>query len=260
MQDRPGLSLALADDGVLLVTLQGEGPMNSLNAIHLEGIARLWREVSADDAVRVVVVTGEGKAFSAGGNLREERANAANYKHVERAFATARDLVVGMIDCDKPIVSAVNGPAVGGGLVVALLADISIVGHDATLADGHVRIGLTAGDHAAVIWPLLCGIAKAKRYLLTGESLDGRTASEIGLVSMSTENDRVLAEAMAVAQRLAQAPSAALAWTKRTLNHWLRDAIPAFEASLAMEMLGHFGPDFAEGLDAFLERRKPTFS
>ena len=142
-----------------------------------------------------------------------------------------------MIECDTPIISAINGVAVGAGLAVALMADISIIDQDTRFTDGHIRLGVAAGDHAVAIWPLLCGMAKAKYYLLTSEFIDGREAERIGLVSKALPADEVLPEALAIAERLATGPREAITLTKRALNHWLRQALPNFEASLAYEML-----------------------
>ena len=127
------------------------------------------------------------------------------------------------------------------------------------MTDGHLRIGVAAGDHAAAIWPLLCGMAKAKYYLLTSDFIDGREAERIGLVSKAVPADDVLPEALAIAERLATGPREATLLTKRALNHWLRQALPNFEASLAYEMLNFLGPDAAEGLAALRERRRPEF-
>jgi len=259
MDEYRGLALDLRDDGLLLITIQGRDQVNSLDEDDHLALARVWRDVSWDPQVRAVVVTGAGEAFCGGGNLEMERRSAGDHARIVQTLEGARELVHGIVACDKPIISAINGPAAGAGLAVALLADISVVGHDVVLADGHVRIGLAAGDHAALIWPLLCGMARAKRYLLTGQRVDGRTAAEIGLVSMSVERDRVLPEALAMGQRLARGPQAAVRFTKRSLNYWLTSALPAFDASLAMEMVNMFGPDFVEGVDAFLTKRTPEF-
>jgi len=150
--------------------------------------------------------------------------------------------------------------AVGAGLVVALLADISICADDARLGDGHVRLGAAAGDHAAIIWPLLCGLARAKYYLLTGEMVTGAEAERIGLVSKSLPAAAVLPEALRIADGLAAGPQLAIRLTKRALNSWLRTAGPIFDQSAAYEMLNFLGPDVREGAAAFRERRPPRFS
>jgi enoyl-CoA hydratase len=158
------------------------------------------------------------------------------------------------------VISAINGVAVGAGLAVALLADISIASEDARITDGHIRLGVAAGDHATVIWPLLCGMAKAKYYLLTCDFLDGREAERIGLVSKAVPADQLMSTAMDVANKLAAGPQPAIRGTKRALNQWLRQAaINSFDYSLALEMMGFFGADIREGLSALQEKRSPNF-
>jgi enoyl-CoA hydratase len=157
------------------------------------------------------------------------------------------------------VVSAINGVAVGAGLVVALLADVSVISETARLTDGHTRLGVVAGDHAAIIWPLLCGMAKSRYYLLTSEFLDGKEAERIGLVSLCVPPDAVRQRAGEIADRLAAGSQTALRWTKRSLNNWLRQAGPIFDQSLALEMLSFMGPDVREGARALREKRAPRF-
>ena len=182
-----------------------------------------------------------------------------NYELVMSVWREAGDIVRTMIDCDTPIVSAINGVAVGAGLAVGLMADVSVINESARLTDGHIRLGVAAGDHAVAIWPLLCGLAKAKYYLMTADFLDGREAERIGLVSRAVPADEVLPTAMSIAERLARGPRDATRLTKRALNHWLRQSLPNFEASLAYEMLNFMGPDPVEGLAALRESRPPEF-
>jgi enoyl-CoA hydratase len=183
-----------------------------------------------------------------------------DYERIAAMATEAAELVLAMLDCPQPIVSAINGTAVGAGLAVALMADISVIAADARLTDGHLRLGVVAGDHAALLWPLLCGMAKAKYYLMTADFLDGREAERIGLVSRCVAREDVLEEALAIAHRLATGPQLALRFTKRTLNHWLRAAVPAFDASVAYEMLTFFGADVQEGAEAIRERRDARFT
>jgi enoyl-CoA hydratase/carnithine racemase len=246
-------------DGVVLITIDRPERMNATNErLHTE-LAGVWRDVADDGAVRVAVVTGAGRAFSAGGDLEMVKEMAGDYRRVAAMAGEAASLVTNMLDCEKPIVSAINGTAVGAGLAVALMADISVIAEDARLTDGHLRLGVVAGDHAAIVWPLLCGMAKAKYYLLTADFLDGREAERIGLVSKCVPGEQVLEEALAIAARLATGPQDAARWTKRTLNHWLRVAVPAFDASVAYEMLSFLGADVQEGAQAITERRPPRF-
>lgn len=253
------LSFDLSDDGLMVLTIRGRDRLNSLSpADHLE-ISRVWRDLDEDPAVRAVVVTGEGETFCAGGNLEAEREAAGDYAWIVSTLEGARELVRNLVDCEKPIISAINGPVAGAGLAVALLADISVIGDDVVLTDGHLPIGIAAGDHACLVWPLLCGMNQAKYYLLTGERMDGTRAQQIGLVTKAVPRQEVLAEAVGIGQRLAAGPRTALRFTKRSLNNWLNVAWPTFEASLAMEMITLFGPDYVEGIDAFRARRRPEW-
>ena len=176
-----------------------------------------------------------------------------------RGFKEARELVMSIIDCSKPIVSAMRGVAVGQGLVVGLMSDVSIATKDCRLIDGHTRLGVAAGDHSAIIWPLLCGMAKAKYYLLLCDQLLGAEAERIGLVSLAVDDAELDGKAVEIATRLAEGAQSAIRWTKYSLNNWLRQAGPTFDASLALEFLGFTGADSAEGLAAHLEKRKPAF-
>ena len=247
-------------DGVALLTMDRPDSLNSTNfQLHYE-LSRIWLDIGQDPAVRVAVITGAGNAFSAGGDFDMIEEAIGNPEIVGRIMQEAGDIVHNMIDLDKPVISAINGVAVGAGLAVALLADISIAAQDARITDGHVRLGVAAGDHAAVIWPLLCGMAKAKYYLLTCDFLSGLEAERIGLVSMALPSEELLPKAMEVARNLAAGPQTAIRYTKRALNQWLRMAgHTSFDYSLALESLGFFGEDIREGLQSLRERRPPEF-
>jgi enoyl-CoA hydratase len=245
--------------GVLLVTINRPEVLNATNdRLHWE-LTQIWLTIDADPETRVAVVTGAGRAFSAGGDLGMVEANATDPRRLARTVREASDIVYNMINLDKPVVSAINGVAVGAGLVVALLADVSIIADTVRFTDGHTRLGVVAGDHAAIIWPLLCGMAKAKYYLLTSDFIDGREAERIGLVTFCVPAAEVLPRALEVADRLAQGSQQAIRWTKRSLNNWLRLAGPIFDQSIALEMLTFMGEDVREGLRALREKRPPRF-
>jgi enoyl-CoA hydratase len=246
-------------DGVLQITLNRPEVYNAADqAMHAQ-LARIWPDISRDEQTRAVVVTGAGKAFSAGGDLAMVEQMAGDHERVARMLTEMSDLVYNVINCEKPVVSAINGVAVGAGLVVALLADISVCAEDARLGDGHVRLGVAAGDHAAIVWPLLCGMAKARYYLLTGEMVTGAEAERIGLVTKALPRDEVLSEALRIAAGLASGSQLAIQWTKRALNSWLRAAGPIFDQSAAYEMLTFMGPDVREGAAAIRQKRPPRF-
>ena len=171
----------------------------------------------------------------------------------------ARDLVVNVINCSKPIVSALHGPAVGAGLVAGLLADVSVAARSARIIDGHTRLGVAAGDHAAICWPLLCGMAKAKYYLLTCEPLSGEEAERIGLVSLCVDDGDVHLTALDIATRLSIGAQPAIRFTKHVLNHWYRANAAIFDASVAYEFYGFTGADAQEGLASHREKRDPQF-
>jgi enoyl-CoA hydratase len=253
------LRVEIGDDAIAEVIFGPAGTMPTSDARGHAEIANLWPRLAREPGVRVVLVRSEGKGFCAGGKAELVEEMLASEAARLRVLREARDLVQGMIDCDLPIVSAINGAAVGAGAAVALLADISIAGYGAKIIDGHTKLGVAAGDHAAVIWPLLCGMARAKYYLLTCAPLSGQEAERIGVVSLAVPDGELQQRAREVAQQLAAGSATALAFTKRSLNHWLRAAWPAFEHSLALEIMGFAGADAREGLAALTEKRAPRF-
>ncbi len=245
--------------GIAHLVFQPVGGMPVTDAQGHGELASIWPKLAAHPEVKVVLVRSEGKAFCAGGEMAMVEDMLDSELARQRVMQEARDLVRNMLACDKPIVSAIHGAAVGAGLAVALLADISVAARTAKLIDGHTKLGVAAGDHAAVIWPLLCGMAKAKYYLLLCDTLSGEEAERIGLVSRVVDAEHLQADALQIATRLAAGSRAALAGTKRSLNLWLHAAWPAFEASLAAEMIDFSQADAREGVAAIKEKRAPEF-
>jgi enoyl-CoA hydratase len=255
----PALRVERPEDAILRIVLDGP----HLNAVGPEAHAQLadiWTAIDRDDTVRAVVVQGAGRGFSAGGSFDLIESMVDDPGTRTRVLREARDLVYNVVNCSKPVVSAIHGPAVGAGLAVALLADISVAARTARIVDGHTRLGVAAGDHAAIVWPLLCGMAKAKYHLLTCTPLSGEEAERIGLVSLCVEDAELHDRALAVARQLAAGSQSAIRWTKYSLNNWLRLAGPSFDASLALEFLGFAGPDVREGIAAIREKRRPEFT
>ena len=247
-------------EGIATLTINRPESLNSANRRLHQELGRIWLDIGEDPEVRVALITGAGRAFSAGGDFEMIEKAIGNPELIAADMKEAGDIVYNITNLDKPVVSAINGVAVGAGLAVALLADISIASENARFTDGHIRLGVAAGDHACLIWPLLCGMAKTKYYLLTCDFLDGREAERIGLVSMVVPHEELMPRAMEVARKLASGPQPAIRWTKRALNQWLRSAgHTAFDYSLAMEMMGFFGPDIEEGLQALQQRREARF-
>lgn len=244
---------------VLRVTLASPLKMNAMDSAMHRECSEVWSDIDADASVHSVLLTSAGKHFSAGGDMSGDPKERDRFEVRMQVMKEARDMVYGMINCSKPIVSSVRGWAVGGGLVCALLADISILAKDARLSDGHVKIGVPAGDHAAIIWPLLCGMAKTKYHLLLAEPVSGEEAERIGLVSLAVDDTELDGKSLEVAIRLAEGAQTAIRWTKYALNNWLRMAGPAFDNSLAMEFIAFFGPEWQEGRAAFQQKRAPRF-
>ena len=257
------LVFARHPNGVLEIVMgaakSANGKIATADARMHEEMARVWLDVDKDPTVRVAVIRGEGKGFSAGGDLSLVEDMARNVQTRTRVWREARDLVYNIINCSKPIVSAMHGPAAGAGLVIGLLADISIAAKDARLVDAHTRLGVAAGDHAAIVWPLLCGMAKAKYYLMLCESVSGEEAERIGLISLTTDASDLLPKAFEVANKLALGSQTAIRWTKYSLNNWLRMAGPIFDTSLALEFMGFAGSDVLEGVSALRDKRGPQF-
>lgn len=248
------------DDGVLIVRFNRPEAYNATNQrLHWE-LTQVWRTIGEDPQTRVVVITGQGKAFSAGGEFGLIESQFENQPLALQIMKEASDIVYEMINLEKPVISAINGVAVGAGLAVALLADVSIIAQSVRLTDGHTRLGIAAGDHSVIIWPLLCGMAKAKYYLLTCDFVSAAEAERIGLVSLCVPDDELMDRALSVAHALGKGPQTAIRFTKKALNNWLRLAGPSFDASLALEMLCMFGDDVREGVKALKEKRPPKFN
>lgn len=247
------------EERILRITINRPERYNALDQVGHRELTYVWRDVDEDPDVDVVILTGAGKAFSAGGDFDMVEQITEDFNFRVNIWKEAKDLVYNIMNCGKPVISAINGPAVGAGLVAALLADISIVAKSVSITDGHTRLGVAAGDHAAIIWPLLCGMAKSKYYLLTCDRLDGEEAERIGLVSLCVEDDELMDKSMEVARKLKNGAPTAIRFTKYALNNWLRMAGPIYDTSTALEMLGFGGPEAKEGVASLKEKRDPSF-
>jgi enoyl-CoA hydratase/carnithine racemase len=188
---------------ILEVILSRPGKLNALDSDGHRELAEVWRDVDRDPDTSVALLRGEGGAFSAGGDLGMIEVMARDWATRTRVWKEASDLVYNVINCTKPIVAAIEGPCVGAGLAAAMLADITVAGRKARIIDGHTRLGVAAGDHSAIVWPLLCGMAKAKYYLLLCDALSGEEAERIGLVSMVADDGKVVETALAAAEKYA---------------------------------------------------------
>jgi enoyl-CoA hydratase len=245
---------------VLEIVLHGVGRANACDKRGHYEMSEIWKDVAEDPDVHCAIVRGPGDAFCAGGHMDLVDNLGQDFELMLQGWTEARGIVYNMLNCSKPIVSAIRGPAAGAGLAMAILADIIIASKTARINDAHVKLGMVAGDHAVIIWPLLCGMAKAKYHLLLNDMISGEEAERIGLVSMCVDDAKTYDTAREVAGRLANGAQTAIRWTKYALNNWLRLAGPSFDTSLLMSSLTFMGPDIQEGMAAIREKRKPQFS
>ena len=245
---------------VLRVTINAPERMNALDVRAHRQMETVWAEIDNDPETRVTIVTGAGRGFCAGAAIDGIPTDPPDrHEQYCTSFREANSLVAGIVNARKPIISAINGPAVGAGLAIALLADIPIAAKTAKLLDGHVRIGVTAGDHAAIIWPLLCGMAKAKYFLLTNETMTGEEAERHNLVALAVDADQLEAKSIEVAVKLAKSAPTALRMTKYVLNHWLRQNQAIFDLSAAFEMANVSSGEAQEAIRALTTKTEAVF-
>jgi enoyl-CoA hydratase len=258
-KDFPSLQFNGAEAGILELVIANQGRLNAATEDMHRDLAQVWRSVDIDEAVRVVVVRGEGANFSSGGDFAMIERMIDDEATLIRVWKEASDLVYNLVNCSKPVVSAIRGNAVGAGLAIALLADVSVAAENARILDGHTKLGVAAGDHAVIIWPLLCGLAKARYHLLTNKPLSGAEAERIGLIAVAVPDAKVIETAFDIARTLSAGSATAMRWTKHALNNWLRLAGPSFDTSLALEFLGFRLKDVREGLSAARDKRRADF-
>ena len=256
----PSLQFLMPEAGILELVIANPGRLNAATEDMHRDLAQVWRSVDIDEAVRVVVVRGEGENFSSGGDFAMIERMIDDEATLIRVWKEASDLVYNLINCSKPVVSAIRGNAVGAGLAIALLADVAVAAENARILDGHTKLGVAAGDHAVIIWPLLCGLAKARYHLLTNKPLSGAEAERIGLIAVAVPDAKVIETAFDIARTLSAGSATAMRWTKHALNNWLRLAGPSFDTSLALEFLGFRLKDVREGLSAAREKRRADFN
>jgi enoyl-CoA hydratase len=242
--------------GIVLATLNRPDRLNAVNATMHAELARLTREADADPDVKVLVITGAGRAFCAGGDFGPQPAGGGGM-----TFEEARQIVDHLLECTKPVISAVNGYAMGLGATVALLADVVYAARSATFADTHVMMGLGAGDGGQLIWPLLMGVNRAKYYLMTGDRLTATEAERLGLVNFVVDDAMVVDEALALAARLAAGPGLAISASKVAVNSYMRMISNlVLPLSLSMEARTLSSADHREAVRAFQEKRSATFA
>jgi enoyl-CoA hydratase len=249
------------DETILRVTLNKPEKRNIIDDDTNRQLADVLQDATFDSRVKVVVLTGEGKVFSAGGDIVKMQRKIDDTALFYRGIANSRRLVFAALDCPKPIVARVNGDAVGLGATLALLCDFVVATDDAKILDPHVNVGLVAGDGGALIWPQLIGYARAKRYLLLGEPILGKEAAEIGLITASGTLEEVDEMVERFARKLARSATQSVAGTKMTMNVPLRQAAQALlDVGMAYEGLSNITKDHQEAVTAFMEKRRPNFT
>ena len=254
--DVPDELEVVADGPVRLVRLNRPDHLNATNHELHKGLAELFPQIDADDEARAVVLTGNGRAFSAGGDFTYLDELASNAARRRETLSHGRQIVTGMVACRVPIVAAVNGPAVGLGCSLVALSDIVFMAESAHLADPHVAIGLVAADGGPVTWPLMISLQLAKEYALTGDRIPAQRAAEIGLVNHVCADDEVLDQAMACAHRISRLPRRAVEDTKRILNlHLERAVLATLDFALSAEDRSFVSPELRGNIDTFLSRK-----
>jgi enoyl-CoA hydratase len=257
-------------DRVATITINRPEALNAVNNVVHHELEQIWIDVRADRNVNAIILTGAGRAFCAGGDVKgmaDGTLSGANAKQGGKgrgrgpiAASNGRRLVDNMLDVEQPIIGAINGDAVGLGATLALLCDITVVSEKARLADTHVKVGIVAGDGGAVIWPLLIGPHRAKEFLMRGNFINGAEASRIGMVNYAVAPELVMPKARELAQELADGPTWAIRWSKVSVNKWLKQQSNLImDASLAYEMMSFSHPHQKEAVKAFIEKRKPNF-
>jgi len=255
--DLPDELAVEADGAVRIVTLNRPGELNAVNARLHWALANVWRQLAADDEAKVVILTGAGQAFSAGGDLDWITSFLDDPVARDDSLREGAQIVEELLRCPLPVIAAVNGPAVGLGCSIAVLCDVTLIADTAYLADPHVAVGLVAGDGGAAFWPLLTPILRSREYLFTGDRIPADVAVELGLATRVIAADRLIGEASRLAARLAAQPVEALRGTKRVVNMHLSSVVGgALQEGLSAERVSMLTDEHRQRLLAFRERRR----
>ncbi|MEU1983035.1 enoyl-CoA hydratase/isomerase family protein [Nocardia sp. NPDC019395] len=255
--DLPEVLTVTGDGPVRTVTINRPDELNAVNADLHRALAQVWRQLAADTEARVVILTGAGRAFSAGGDLDWITSFLDDPVARDESIREGAEIIEELLRCPLPVIAAVNGPAVGLGASIAILCDIVLISERAHLADPHVAVGLVAGDGGAAFWPLLTPILRTREYLYTGDKIDAATAVEVGLATRVVPAGELLTVARALADRLAKQPQNALSSTKRVVNMHLSQALAGpLQAGFAAEVVTMQSPEHRERLEALRGRAR----
>lgn len=248
------------DNGILTITFNRPDTLNAIDDQMDKELAQVFIDAGHDAATKVIILTGAGRAFSAGGDIEEMQRVIDEPQRFIDSMRRGKQVVFSMLDCQKPIIAKINGHAIGLGATLALFSDLTYAALGAKIGDPHVAVGFVAGDGGAAIWPQLVGFAKAKEYLLTGDALSAEQAEKIGLINYAVAAEELDARVQEMAARLASGASYAIQWTKASINIALKQVVTSvIEASLAYEALSNLTEDHQEAVNAFREKRKPVF-
>lgn len=254
-------SLRVDRRGAALWLTMDNPPVNASIPPMRDDFDRIFREVGRDPDTRCVVLTGAGKTFSAGGDIHRMQRMLDDQADWLSTMVEARTIVTDMLDCDKPVIGRINGDALGLGATLALCCDITIMLDTARIGDTHVKMGLVAGDGGSVLWPALVGLVRARRYLLTGDLLNGLEAAAAGLVTESVSAEEFDGLVDRWVEKLSTGATEAIVGTKRSLNMAVRQQAAAYmDAHLGLETMSHLSQDHSEAVNAFIEKRKPVFA
>lgn len=246
---------------ILTVTMDRPEVKNAANVPMHRELSTVFYDVARDPDCDVVILTGAGDAFSSGGDIGAMREKIDDQTKWVDTVQEARGIFYGMLELDKPLITRVNGAATGLGATLAVYADIAIAAESAVIGDPHVKVGLSAGDGGALMWPMLVGFQKAKELLFLGDTVSAKEAERIGLVTYCVPDAELDARVDALADRLAKGARLAIGWTKRSINHTIRMlAQGTMENGLLLETLSHLTRDHGEAIDAFMAKRKPQFT
>ena len=262
MQDFANYSrIRFSRNGRILNIALSAGPMNAVDSAMHHELARVFSDAQDDADSDLIVLTGEGRAFCAGGDTAWFKQQIENPKAFRAITPEAKRIVASLLALEKPIICRLNGAAAGLGATIALLCDVVVAAETAVIGDPHVKVGLVAGDGGALIWPQLIGFARAKEYLMTGEMLTAKRAEQIGLINHVVPLDQLDAKVDEIAQKILANPRWAVRWTKTVANQPLK-ALSAqlSEAAIAYEMMSNMMADRREAVAAFVEKRKPNYS
>lgn len=256
-------TVEVGDDGVAVVTMNDPDRLNAIGPHNHWQLEDIWLRLARDESIKVIVLTGAGRAFTAGGDIKMMADRALTDYGLQYALRVPQNtlrLWEHFLLCPQPIIAAVNGDAMGLGMTIALFADIAVVAEDAKLGDTHIKVGLVAGDGGAVMWPLLVGPQRAKEYLMRGKVFNGAKAEEMGLVNYAYPREQVLEESLKLAREIAGQPVWAVRWSKAAVNKQLKAQVNAvLETSIAYESLTMLTHDYKAATTAFANKEKPEF-